>query len=82
MLSKEIYTRSVTEGCLKTHLPLPPSLPGKPTRLPCPFSRSGLSAPSDPSIFLQYIQRPLRSVAFLYLGWVSGHRLKSSFKTF
>lgn len=49
MLSKEIYTRSVTDGCLsKTHLSLPPSCPGKPTRLPCPFSRSGLSAPFRP----------------------------------
>lgn len=59
MLSKEIYTRSVTEGCLsKTHLSsLRPSLANLPA--PVHFPEVG-SALSDPSIFLQYIQRPLR----------------------
>ena len=48
-LYEEIYTRSVTDSCLsKTHLSLPPSCPGKPARLPGPFSRSGLRAPFRP----------------------------------
>lgn len=49
MLSKEIHTRSVTDGYLsKAHLSFPPSCPGKPARLPCPFSRSGFSASFRP----------------------------------
>ena len=48
-LYEEIYTQSVTDSCLsKTHLSLPPSCPGKSVRLPCPFSRSRLSAPFRP----------------------------------